>query len=265
MRQRGAGDALVAYLDKRPVMSTATRFKFHQPFPVCIKTTAECDAISVAHDWVRNLTLTQVMAFFWNLETFTLTTAASVSATGYSGTANGTFTLSPLAVSGDWTEDFFGANNTPPVSVNGWIEVDGTTAELAFGDVSTQPRERVCHQPLFKGAVALYLLGQDTRGSDYSYCYFDLIVARDSVNAGKYAIGHYMLADFPIFDVSGTPTPSGYHLGFSTRLTAGFGSGTFTLGGITFPYHFGTTLPSGTPGYTATGGTVTATSSNYTY
>lgn len=241
-------------------MSTAAKFAALDVFPQCLRSSATAGTF---YQWTRNLTLAQVMAFYWNLETFTLTTSASVSGTyagkTYSGTANGTFTLSPLGVTGDWTADTFDQGSGP--GTLGWTRAaSGTT--LSAGDSSTAPRARVCIQGTLDVAPLAISLN-DSRGSQYFSGSVYFVIATDSVNAGKYAIGSALFLYFPL---TGSDSSVGTFLIYYISTSSGGGSypianGTFTVGGFSFPYYSSTDLPSAT----TSGGTLTATSSDYTY
>lgn len=240
-------------------MSTATSFKSIGSFPLC-----PAGDSSTFYYYVRNLTLQQVMSFYWNTETFTITTSASASGTYppttgtyYSGTANGTLTLSPLGVTGDFTQDTFaGATGTA-----GWLK-STSGASYSLGQNSTQPKGRVCVPHPFTAPYALYLYGNDSTKLNRTFFTFDFSIAKDSVNAGKFCIGYSYNVGFGFSGVGLTqynifyqPTSSGNH----------FNSGTFQINGVTFPYYCSTDLPPSSSGFTTSGGTMTVTSSNYTY
>jgi hypothetical protein len=240
-------------------MSTATSFQFIDAFPLCV-----ADDSSTFYYYVRNLTLQQVMSFYWNTETFTITTSASASGTYppttgtyYSGTANGTLTLSPLGVTGDFTQDVFSGTT----GTNGWLKTT-SSFDYSLGQNSTQPRSRVCYASTFTAPYALYLNGDDSTKLNRTFFSFYFVIAKDSVNTGKFCVGYYYDIRFGFsgsgltqYNIAYRPTSSGND----------FNSGTFQINGVTFPYYCSTDLNPSSSGFTTSGGTMTVTSSNYTY
>lgn len=204
------------------------------------------------------------MSFYWNTETFTITTSASVSGTYppitgtyYSGTANGTLTLSPLGVTGDFTEDSFsGANGTL-----GWLKPT-SSIYFSLGQNSTQPRDRVCIASGFSYPTALYLNGNDSTKFNRTGFSFYFIITKDSVNTGKFAIGY----NYDVIFGFSAPGLLLYNIAYGKNSSSNdFNNGTFQINGITFPYYCSTDLPTSSSGFTTSGGTMTVTSSNYTY
>ncbi len=256
-------------------MSVAASFAALDVFPLCLKTSAAIDAaFPGSFRWARNLTLAQVMSFYWNLETFALTTSASASGTfpgggggtAYSITANGTLTFSPLGATGDWTEDtFFG--NFSVTGVTGWVRAD-SDGSIPLGRTSTKPRDRVCSvdYSITVGPQAAYFIGEDSRGGTYASCDFQFIIATDSVNSGKYAVGYSFHAKFVSTPITPTFFYISYrHAGSGSPPSSVFNTGSFTIGGVSFDYWCETDLPPTSTGFTTSGGTMVATSSDYTY
>lgn len=237
-------------------MSTAINFATLSPFPDCPFSTAQFDSVFGAgfYQWARNLTLSQAMKFYWNLENFTLTTSASVSGSfggkTYSGTANGTFTFNPPAVTGDWTEDDLSGN------IGGWI-----FNNLSSPYTPSKPRERVCSHTAYPVQVASVVLS-DTRGSNYAGADIEVVLAEDSVNAGKYAIGINFFLSFPLTGSDGSIGAVSIDYIYAVP-SHSFNSGTFTLGGVTFNYWCGVSLA--LSGLSTSGGTLACSSSDYTY
>ena len=250
-------------------MSTATKFAFLGAFPICPAASAAIDAVTPGYfTWARNLTLAQVMDFYWNVENFTLTTTGAVSGTwpaagghSYAGNAVGTMTLNPLGTTGDWkAQTFSGDYDAGSGGVTGWKKSNsGGSVPLAGG--ATAPRDRVCMFPYFY-PYCLRLFGQAPAPDYYTNCGFEFLVAEDSVNAGRYAIGYTVAVKFGVYDLTAGGVV--FSMTFSSRSGGHLSSGTYAIGGVTFDYYFGTDLPAASAGFSAAG-TLSATSSNYTY
>lgn len=120
-------------------MSTATAFKYHRPFPVCFSSSSP----GAAYDYV-DVTLTEAMAIWWNLEAMSVTTAG----TSLDGDIGWTSTFGP-------TESLA---FTPSGSVNrDGPYYDGTTP-------ARQPNSRVC----YSSAQALLILAYSASGKSWS-------------------------------------------------------------------------------------------------
>ena len=237
---------MAADLDGRPdAVSTATAFKYHRPFPFCVTDISGSEPAGVSY--VGNLTLTQVMAFGWNLKTLTISTSGSASRTTFTSDANSSFTLNPVAGT-LFTEGYAGGMMVEPMA--------GHTAFASWPAPRT-PRERVCYN-VADGSGMLYIsLRIPPTTFDEATGFITFILGTDPSNAGKYRIYYN-------FDFRFVSDPLAYAQmmfnnislpSFYTAIT----SGTITISGISFNWfsaYYGTSY---------TGGTMSATSSDFTY
>lgn len=247
---------MAADLDGRPdAVSTATAFKYHRPFPVCL----EADTFwPSTYTWCRDLSLSQAMGFFWNTENFVLTTAASASGT-YAGTAyaisaNGTFSLSPLGVTGDWsTGTKYNGSST-------WMGLGGYPAS---GDYIKTPSQRVCgvYPATYQWESAVCAEVGAPFDALGSYWEIALIVAEDSANAGRYAVGIRFQLRFR--------QNTSYHIFYANGSYSGgnvvIATGTLTIGCASWPFYCITTLPAASTGFSVSGGSLSAVTTDFTY
>lgn len=241
-------------------MSVAQPFSTLFRFPSCVLPSDEIDPGGLS--FIRNLTINQVMDFWWNLETFQITTSAAVSGTWpppggvfYSGTGNGTMTFSPMAMGGDYA-----AMNLLSINACAFFN---TNPDLNLGQISTAPKSRVCANPgiIDQTPVLIEFFAQSSLGSDHPNAYLWFLVAEDSENPGMYAIGYDFLIIFQL-----TPDRI-FQLSFANVQDAPadvFTSGTFEIAGLTFDWQAATNLPNTVPDFSATA-TMSASGSKYTY
>ena len=241
------------HLDERPVMSVATPFKYIRPFPFCPEDLS--GTIDVHASYVDNLSLATVMAFAWNLETFTLTTSGSVTYTGLTADANGHYiTLGPAA-SNVYTHV---SQNAPDMMLGD----TGSTSPVAIASFASvrEPRERVCYPVTGVNGTLLSIGFEDATSSPDHFGFLFFVVGTDPVNTGKYRV--YYRFSFRALD-PGTQT---VEILFKNESTAvgytAWNSGTVSIGGISFSWYSyyapGGATPTGT-------GSLSATSSFFTY
>ena len=203
-------------------MSTAAAFATLRPFPFC---PANLSGTLTNYDVVGGLTLTQLMAFYWNLEDIEITTAGS--STGpepHTHTARnaGTFKHNPPTITGDYTnlsEWSFGPTAMTAENVSGY-----TFADLPSS--THQPKDRVCF-----GSIILNTFASAPYGDLYKTQYFSLIffAGLDPSDATKFAI-YYR---FKI--IAGSYYDS--LVSFSNPLYSGSSSGSYTSGTFTINGH----------------------------
>ena len=241
-------------------MSTAHKFAVMRTFPTCLPTTGPSgNTIGFgAAAYVNGITLSQLMALYWNLETFTFTTSVSATKSSgghtYIGSGNATFTVNPLGVTGDLARlDTYSGNKNAMMAGTSYSAGQGVNA----------PAKRVCRanaNPALNPIINL--LCSSSSGSQYESLNLEFAAEIDSTNASKFAVRYGIYIVFPMIY-------SGSVLGAQIRYThltviggTLINSGSFTIGGISFPYkcYYDTGTPT-----TSSGGTLTATSGSFTY
>ncbi len=224
-------------------MSTAAKFLFYNPLPWCPTSLS-----ATLFDHVDNLTIDQVMAFYWNAETLQFSTVGT--ATRFSATVNGTRTadINPIG------STFFTEGS---ISAGGWYpSVAGNTAFASWPPINP-PRSRVCQ---VTGSGSCVNLSMDN-GDGNSGLSLSLLIGTDPVNTGQFRIYYFYYLDYWGFGGGG----DNVELRFQNQAQPTTGmttisTGTFTVLGYTFNYR---SLKS--PLASHTGGTMSATSSSYTY
>lgn len=219
-------------------MSTATRFVSVGYFPYSLPSEVAQPGT------VSNLTLAQVMDFFWNLETFSLTFTGTV--TNGSGTYNFGQTATAFPPAGTVMDQgkFYQGGPFPAAS--------SVVSFASLPQAALQPWQRVCQTGTFFGFRYNKSSAPGTNFIDLSF-----EVATDLSNAGKYAIAYQLSAL-----LNGSGGLSGVFFqqpGGGSGGTLG-NSGNMTIGGISFPWEFYYDPPD-----TFTGGTLSATSTSFTY
>ncbi len=225
-------------------MSAAAKFRFKQPFPVCVP-----DLSGLGYSYLDNLTLAQVMPFAWNLEYFTFTMNGSATKGAASVTCNGSITTNPP------NADRFDQGRGSGM----WIPTVVTDTAWASWPGPIVPRERVCH-----GGTTLaqcFFLGD--LSTDPSGTVFDIQfhIGTDPGNAGKYRIYYSFNIAYHNFTA-----PDGVQILFVDPATGGGGdtlwqTGSAAVGAFSFPwesYYTSGATPSGT-------GQIVSGSGDYTY
>ncbi len=228
-------------------MSTAAHFATLSPFPFCVPA---WDGTSA---YAGGKTLAEAMALFWNLETFTITTAGSISEAGRSATIDGTFTLSPFSMTGAFADRTAYANGCAAMLQNSSGGIDPS-------QTSRPPRERVCAPGAWAYPLPVVAVG----AGSYPNLDIGLGVCIDPSDATKFAITYGFDA---YFLVPATGSPYDIIVVSSVPFTGSdlLASGTITICGVVIPWYiYHDTQPPGVT-VTATGFGVTATSSNFTY
>jgi hypothetical protein len=227
-------------------MSVATAFIFPRLFPFCVDDeSAYYSGTGTDFDYVGNLTLAEVMALFWNLETFTIETAGTITDAGGSAGGATSLTLNPIAGT-PWDEGY---------SEGAWYDF-GTVTAFASWPAFRAPRDRICHDyAATPGAIASIDVA-DSGGNGSAF--LDLALSTDPSNAGKYRL-YYRFQFVPARTGSSPPT-----LTFSnpaSNLATAIASGTFAIGGITLNWE----ANDQDAGTTPAGLDMTASSSDFTY
>lgn len=229
-------------------MSTAAPFRYHRSFPFCV--TDISGSVSVHATYVDNLTLTQVMAFAWNLETFTLSTTGTATVGADVAYGDMSFTLQPI-FSGEM-------ENAESVDGGMWFgDAFAGMATTSWPDI-LQPKERICRATTAVNGCLLDLYAYNT-GTLHHQLEAKFWIGTDPGNAGKfrlyYEIGYDARDLGPgttaIFWTNESAAPGGM-----TSIT----SGTITIAGITLNWYSNKTT-----GASHTGGTMSASSTSFTY
>ncbi len=200
-------------------MSTATPFRFKQPFPFCIGSAA-----STGSDSVSNLTLAQVMPFFWNLETVTFTTTGTAT-TGFGVTTNcaSTASLNPVT-------------SSTPFTIGGsegcWYGNVSYPTALGSFPVFKTPIERVCAAITSSGFGEIANFQMDYSAvPNFAQFYMNFNIGNDPVNTGKYVLLYFF--QFRFDHSAGAAIEMANPNGASGTVLA---SGTLSIGGITLNY-----------------------------
>lgn len=223
-------------------MSTAINFATLSPFPWCVVDPAP----PIHFDFIGNLTLAQVMEIYWNTETLVITTTGTATVGG--NTANGTGTTSIAQP----TSTLYDEGST---SVTGWLPIVSSMTPWASWPSPNQPRARVCGDT--PGSVVA-LNGRLSSNHDSSFG-FSLFLTNDPSNAGRYRL--YYLFQFVVYDSPSLNVRVGWQN--PAQPTGGvtvYNTGTFSAFGLTFSFN---AIRSTTA--SATGGTMSASSTSFTY
>ncbi len=243
-------------------MSVATAFKHHRAFPFC----PPLPTGTFTFDIVDNLTLAEVMAFYWKLEgaafTFAATGDVFNGSTHTYSAATGTVGIGPPQRTGNFANldswHYAGAIARP-------------AAGTAFSDLpatTTAPRDRVCAGSLILDAAHSYTGDASAVGFPHTFR-MEFWVKRSGTFANRYAIEYRFLIAAGNFYSGGTYAciawiNTSYGSAASSTLLY-INSGFFTLGGILFPWGcYGNSYTSPLS-VTYTGGTMTCTSTNYSF
>ena len=230
-------------------MSTAAAFRFPRLFPFC--------PANPSGSYVGSLTLSQAMAFWWNLEyaeiftTGTALTIVDTSSNVHSVGASGSVGLVPPQPTDDWS------------SATAYLSAGGSaqSAPSTFGSAARAPRNRMCYT--ITTAVSVQMSDNSGGSGGLKNILLTFGVCLDPLNAGYYAIEYLVFMQArstPISGVSAEILISDTNPGSNV-----FGSGNFTLGGISFPYYTSWGF-SGTASTVNTfGGSVSGSSSFFTY
>lgn len=251
-------------------MSTATRFQHHRPFPFC----PSVPVMGIyKYDTVYDLSLEAVMRFYWNLKSVTFTFAATATMIYdrphedplyYYTHATGTIGIGPPQATGDFLNLVVWLASGAAIP---YYESESHT----FSDVpfsTTSPRERICG-----GSTVLSLRADydwpTTAAPEFPTLFrSDFVVRSDPDRPGRFAIEYRLDALAGNYYLGGTPG----RLGWSNPANIStshppyiVNTGSFTIGGVSFPYVCFGNAGSYPISFTYTGGTMSATSSDYTY
>lgn len=228
-------------------MSTATAFIFPRSFPFCAEDIS--GTVNSAASYLDNLTLAEVMAFAWNLESFTLTPAGSVTNGSETTAAPPEITINPMA----------GTNVTHGEFNDGsmWFGDSASYTTLGALPAMRTPVERIC-QPsqTVTGCLLDFNVGDPGTRLGFELGFW---IGTDPLNSGKYRLYYRLDANT---DDALTQTVELYWDNSST--TPGgldpAGSGTITIGGFNFPWYAYCSA-----GDTPSGVGLTASSTSFTY
>lgn len=224
-------------------MSTAAAFKSPRLFPWCV---TDISGTYGSWSYVDNLTLAQVMAFAYNLETFTLTMSGSATQGALSVDTAGTITSNPP-----------GATNYDRGQGNGmWLPSTAANTVWASWPSAKQPAERICES--VDGRICAF---SGNHSGDPTVDFFTLFfyLGTDPSNSGKYRIYYYIT--IVLTDTGGGSSLQIVYcdpVGSSGTL---WNSGTINLGGIDFGWesYYDTGATTSGPG------SLSATYGDYTY
>lgn len=226
-------------------MSTATAFVFPRSFPFCVEDLSGYTAA----DYIGNLTLAQVMSFFWNLETFTITTAGTAGGSGGTVDCTGSIVLNPPSSSspfatGQSTSTWFGS---------------GTSGAFSSFPAIRTPRARLCPVATSSfGNVGMFYGWAVAANTppDFSIIFG---IGTDPSNSDKYRIYYQFTIRYAATSGSGTTL-----IQFQNPAnTSGpvLNSGIFSFGSLSFNWE-ATDISSST---SRSGLNMSASSSDYTY
>jgi hypothetical protein len=242
---------MVCHVDDRPDVSTTPYFLSVGYFPQ-----AFCgmgDGSGLGFSYIANLSLATVMAFAWNLESFTITTVGTASNGTSSVDAANTLTVNgsgPTATAYD-RGGGGGMWNSGAASNTAW----------ASWPANRIPKERVCAPALASGLLGnIFALGGNNSGDSEDFFSLFFYVGPDPVNAGNYRI-YYGFT----FVFTGRTSPANHvQISFLEYDAGGsVASGTITIGGVAFNW-YGYVSGTGVPVVGTTPG-LSGSSSDYTY
>ncbi len=233
-------------------MSTAAKFLSVGNFPFCV---TDISGTIPTTPHVDNLTLDQLMAFYWSLETFSITTTGTATVSGV--TADGTVTFSINPLSSDKFDTAQGGSNFS--SGFAWFGSTFGPSLFASCPAILPPRSRVCFSGSWTAGLLLDMEWTLSTDGQFS-AFFSFLIGTDPSNLGKYRI-------YYAFEVHKNKTngPTA-DIVWWYKNTAPFGglsaltNGTIAIGGYTLNW-----WSYKTTGSSSTGGGMTATSSSYTY
>lgn len=226
-------------------MSVAARFKFAEAFPFCVEDIS--GVVPANSSFIANLTLAEIMSFAWNLETLTITTAGTATVGALVADAAGDLCINP------WSSTRFDEGST---NDGMWFGEGVPTTALGSLPAIRDPDSRVCvlGSPA-SGAVMDILFSLSTARAGGN---IRLYVGTDPVNSGRYRLYYFILY---LFSDPATETIDLFFANYTPIAgTDTAGSGTITLGGLTFNWYAACTI-----GAIQSGITMTATSSLFTY
>lgn len=239
-------------------MSNTPKFIFVQNsgyLPCCLGDIS--GSVASSFDYIGNLSIADVMAFYWNMETFSIVTSGSGTNANGTTSAAGTFCLNPITSCTPWTTG---------VSFGGLYDVPSATALSSWPAISI-PNERVCCTSSGSQSLWSFLL-QNPATTPQGTFNCNITVSSDPSNAGKYRIYYQFIFNYY---TSSTLAPSlffynpnspAYPVG--TPNTSVIASGlNFTIGGLTFTVNVQEYDPFKLYAHSGIG--ISGSSSNYTY
>lgn len=233
-------------------MSTAAAFKFRQPFPFCVTDISSSVPSQANH--VDNLTLSEAMAFAWNLETFTLTTSGTC--TNGVRTNDGAMSLcvAPFSSSTRFNRSSLQDNCM-------WYGDSFAETLFASWPDIRQPIERVClsAQSVAGCLIDTAPLGPSGGGFNNVSGNLAFWIGTDPVNSGKYRI-YYIIFMESNDSIDGSTSIAWFDKSALTGFTS-FNSGSVTICGQVFSYWAFRANSS----ISAIGGTMSASSGSFTY
>ena len=226
-------------------MSTATAFKYYRAFPFCPSPQFPQPGT------VSNLSLSDVMAFYWNLETFELTFAGTITRGVNVFGIGQSITAFPPA----------GTFMDQGLFLGGGMFPDSPTA-VPFASLPQSPRtpvERVCVNSSFADSFAGRLNYSDSAAPGLNSARFGFGVSSDTANPGMYCVDYDILVGLTYTIAPGSYIQCAFvHAGVDPSPPDA--SGSYVIGGITFPWDF-----YGNAGDSFAGIDLSATSSSFTY
>ena len=230
-------------------MSTAVAFVFPGSFPFCV--TNISGVVNGAASYLDNLTLAQAMGFAWNIETFTLDTTGTATVGSDTATGTMTFTLSPIA-SGLMS---YAALNDGSM----WFGAALTRRIFSSWPAVRVPVARICQPSMTVNGTLVDLNSDDNNAGTYrAENEIGFWVGTDPNNAGKYRLYYRILVK------ARDPATATVEILWDNRSSVSgltsITNGTITIGGLTFAYYSYKTT-----GASHTGGTMSASSTSFTY
>lgn len=227
-------------------MSNTPSFVAVDFFPFC---PGNINAIVGNIAFIPNISLATAMSLAWNLENFTIARTGTATRGAATADGTGTFTLNPVSDT---------ITNTTGGGAGMWFPTTGFNTAWASWPAIKQPYQRVCYQPTDPGQLATFSYETPIISGNGMFAGIAFYIGNDPVNTGMYQF-HYQFY-FNSSASSGGNTAAIYfadaHTGVDgTQIT----TGNIAISGLNLAW------VSGYDGTSYTGGTMSATSSNYTY
>lgn len=223
-------------------MSTAAAFNAFGPFPFCVADVSGNAALTT-FDFVGNLSMSSVMAFYWNLESFSISSGGTASDGVNTVNATTTAVLNPVTSSTPYTTGYSGG---------AWYDQASSVNLSSFAAIKV-PRSRVCN-PLAV-SEAFPDIGFIAMQATNNFFQIRFVVSQDPSNAGKFRLYYELIHE----NISGAVELDFYNP--ANNSGAVLSSGTFSIDSITMNWE---ATDQGTS-TSHSGISFSATSSSYTY
>jgi len=229
-------------------MSLTTAFKFAEPFPFCV---SDISGSPGSADYISNLTLTQVMDFYWNVESVTIDTVG----TGTNGAAS--INATQASVMSPPSSTYFTQGS---IDNGGWFPTFNTDELFVDWPPINEPYERVCYGTQASGIDGYVVRWTMNLGDGFNSLNISFILSQDPSNPGNYRLYYLFIIDYWGFSGADSALLRWANPAVGAGPYTPITTGTFTVNGLTFNY-----ASYANSGTSTTGGTMSATSSAYSY